>query len=305
MNVGSAEQCPACYNTRWSDDPIATKILGVPPPFRVRSCVNCRLGQLSPYLTENQIAELYGKSYFSGSGGSVAGAMSSGEDYSLAYAPVRLLKFGHTLSDVSHAYPKTRRVLDVGAATGEFVKLAAGLGFEASGLEFSEHAVSEARRLHGLEIRRGTLANLTEHERFDFIHLSHVMEHFPNPAGEVAQIHAHLETGGVTYIEVPFQFHFISRARALMASSAKFPFTAHSLHHAYFYTPQSLVRLLTRFGFIIDSIRCFDPRSYPQGTILQRMKRMLWTALDRGLGLGNTIEVFARRGPVASSTLGN
>jgi SAM-dependent methyltransferase len=72
------------------------------------------------------------------------------------------------------------------------------------GVELSEWGVAYARREFGLEVYRGTLAERGfAHGSFDVAVMADVIEHLPDPVGEVRRIHALLRPGGLMLILTP------------------------------------------------------------------------------------------------------
>jgi 2-polyprenyl-3-methyl-5-hydroxy-6-metoxy-1,4-benzoquinol methylase len=205
----------------------------------------------------------------------------------------RSRKFEKTLARIRKLHPAARRLLDVGAATGELVKMAHDFGFEADGIEMSKFAVAQAQEINGVALERNTLAGVSRSDYYDCIHLNHVFEHFNEPLTELRHIGRLLREGGLIYIEVPYQFQVIEKL-LFRVRGIKPVLTLHSLHHAYFYTPDTLARMLSANGFEILSVSVFDPERYPAADVKGRLKKMLWRTLAHG-SIGNYIELFARR----------
>lgn len=94
-------------------------------------------------------------------------------------------------------------VLDVGCGGGAFLAAAAGAGWRAVGIDFDAKAVEGARR-RGIDARLGGLdAVADEHDTYDAVTLSHVIEHLHDPAAALATIHRILKPGGRLYVETP------------------------------------------------------------------------------------------------------
>jgi SAM-dependent methyltransferase len=131
-----------------------------------------------------------------------------------------------------------RRLLDVGAGSGFFLKTAAERGWRVLGLEPSPQAVVHGRSL-GINMLEGffnaeTAANLG---RFDVVHLNNVLEQVPNPLRVVALARDLLATGGLLCLDVPSDFAPLQmRARA-------------APHHLNYFDFDSLADLVTRLGF--------------------------------------------------------
>jgi SAM-dependent methyltransferase len=91
-----------------------------------------------------------------------------------------------------------RRLLDVGCATGDFLVAGRAAGFEVEGLELSTWSCAVARE-RGLTVHQETLSRLAEERgpQFDVISLIGVIEHFPEPRAEMANIARLLRPSGI------------------------------------------------------------------------------------------------------------
>ncbi len=129
-------------------------------------------------------------------------------------------------------------VLEVGAATGEFVSVASDEGYEAYGAEPSEWAAAAARD-HGAEVLTGTLDDWQEEFSgftLDVITMFHCLEHVDDPVAVLAQCRSLLDDNGCLLIEVP---NYGCRAAEIpdldwIGWSFEFHvshFTAESIHH--------------------------------------------------------------------------
>jgi SAM-dependent methyltransferase len=97
------------------------------------------------------------------------------------------------------------RLLDVGCGSGAFLVQMAKLGWRTAGIDPDPAAVASAREA-GLKVTQGTLADLAPGEHagaFDAITLSHVIEHLPDPSGDLRRIHTLLRPHGLVWIATP------------------------------------------------------------------------------------------------------
>lgn len=140
-----------------------------------------------------------------------------------------------------------RRVLDVGAGIGEFVSAAAEAGFEASGIEPSEEAAATARD-RGTDVATTDMAGLTGAEgSFDAVVLMNVLEHVPDAALTLRQVHALLAAGGVCFVQVPNDFN-----RLQLTAQEKLGLPSWWVavpDHVNYFSFESLPRLAAGMGF--------------------------------------------------------
>ncbi|HEY1582734.1 MAG TPA: class I SAM-dependent methyltransferase [Chthoniobacterales bacterium] len=141
------------------------------------------------------------------------------------------------------------RFLDVGCSTGRALRLAATLGFEATGLDYSQWAVDYCRQL-GFETRHGSLIGQWEDaEMFDVIHCSHTIEHVPDPAVYISEMHRLLRPNGQLMLAFP---NYASFPRwTLRANWGAWCLDS----HLWQFTAAQMRRLLRQMDFRITSCR--------------------------------------------------
>jgi SAM-dependent methyltransferase len=141
-----------------------------------------------------------------------------------------------------------RRLLDVGCAAGFFLEVARERGWTVEGVEVSDYAADQARRL-GLKVFRGSLLELPDAEpRFDVVTMWDVIEHLERPDRALAKVRRMLEPGGVVAISTG---DFASLARRL--SGRHWRLFADPTH-LFFFDRRTLDALLERSGFRIASL---------------------------------------------------
>lgn len=94
------------------------------------------------------------------------------------------------------------RVLEIGCGAGGILHYFQQQGHNVTGLDLDEHYLEHGRTL-GLDLRQVDLDDFKTDERFDFIILNHVLEHFKNPVEKLKKIRALLKPGGLLHVEVP------------------------------------------------------------------------------------------------------
>lgn len=231
------------------------------------------------------------------------------ESVEAAEAPWREKLFADRLRHLQR-FVSRGRLLEVGCASGEFLRLAARAGFEAEGVEPEPHTSAQARETHGLNVFTGTLTEASyPSDSFDAVVLFHVLEHLDSPRQTVAEINRILRPGGVLAIETPsidtIWFRLLrARWRQFIPD------------HYFFFTPHTLGQLLEETGFralevkkagkpmsvrlFLDRIRRFNS---PLGKTLSRLARALGVE-NRMLYLnfGDVMLLFARKHPAHGDT---
>ena len=235
-------RCVLCGATSPREDRQFYRLLGLRAPWGVVKCSECELRWLSPRPTAAGYRELYHyENYFAGE--------HAVECYA-SLACARRPYFAQRIQRVERLFtgPGKLNILDVGAATGEFVVEAARRGHDANGIELSEGSREAAYSLYGVQLHGGELSDYAPCT-FDVIHINHVLEHMPDPSRTLRECHHLLRYGGILIIEVPQQFDNVLE-RIQYAFGLKRPvFNLYSLHHTYFFRAHHIRVLLDQVGF--------------------------------------------------------
>jgi len=182
--------------------------------------------------------------------------------HELADVPYPREKIGPEDSDslarIEGMIPDRARVLDLGTARGALGRALSARGCVVDGVEqdpvSAEAARPYYRRLHAIDLEHVDLAARLSGERYDVIVCADVLEHLRSPEPVVAAIPALLQPGGVLLVSVPnvgytgvvlelFFGRFEYRPRGLLDRT-----------HVRFFTRESIVDLLERGGFAVQSV---------------------------------------------------
>lgn len=157
----------------------------LPGDFRMVRCRQCSLVYLNPRPTADALSAFYPE----------------------AYAPyVQRGFFGRVTRWLRRREAAALRrtvgagaeVLEVGSAAGDLMVPLRDVGFRVTGVELSEHAASIAREQHQLEVHTGALADAPLDQRsFDAVIMRNVIEHVPDPKGDLERAASLLRPGGV------------------------------------------------------------------------------------------------------------
>jgi SAM-dependent methyltransferase len=289
--------CPLCQSTKsWQMD-VHTAILNLPgnSESTVHLCENCGAYYLWPYISDALISELYSKSYFTGlsDSNSKLHVPSSNNDYESEFAAVRISKFRKTVQTLIERVPNARNILDIGAATGDFLAVAQEYGLSVSGIELSSYAAAKAKEKYGFEFHQTGIVDYQGDEKYDLIHLNHVFEHFGSPHQALERLAKLLMPGGMIYVEVPFQFNLFEVIKYRLTGRRKV-FDIFSIHHPMFYRPRTLKRVFEDHGFNCNSMSVFNWSRYSAVGLKGHLKKIMWFAASF-VGQGIMIEAFFGR----------
>ena len=165
-------------------------------PLRTVICLDTGLVRNDPVPDDAELAQFYA------------------DDYRIRYKGARKPRRRQILRNFRRAavhvrtyrdlLEPSRRVLDVGAGSGEFAFLMTRLGKTVTGIEPNVDYAAYCRDELGLDVRTSHLApDLFLPAQFDLIRMNHVLEHLNNPVKYLGEIANWLAPDGLLYVEVP------------------------------------------------------------------------------------------------------
>lgn len=143
-----------------------------------------------------------------------------------------------------------RRLLDLGAGSGLFVRIAREAGWEAEGTELSTESRAWARTRHGVTLRDPETDPLPA-GAYDVVSIVNVLEQAPDPAALLRAARAALRPGGRLLLRVTnaaFHARWIRFATRLGLGDL-------AVLHGYGFTPASLRAALLAQGFRVLALR--------------------------------------------------
>lgn len=148
-------------------------------------------------------------------------------------------------------YQASGRLLDIGCATGEFLKEMKDRGFEVQGVELNSFAAAVAQEVYGLKVFIGPLAEFkAPGGTFDVITMWDVLEHLPSPYVSLQQINHWLRDEGYLFFSIPNIHSFDAKLFRSWWIGWDAP------RHLYLFPKPTLKRLLRDTGFNIIAMRC-------------------------------------------------
>ena len=198
-------------------------------------CRDCALLFVHPAVVDASV--IYSDDYFRG-----AEKTFGYVDYDADKEPM-IPTFHKYLSLVEKLRPAKGKLLDIGEETGFFINIAGERGWSASGIEVSDYAAAEGRR-KGLDVKTGTLSGAAlAPESVDAVTMFDVVEHFPDPAGEIRTAGEVLKKGGVLAINTPDAGSMLARFFGKKWHILVPP------EHLYYFNRANLALLLEKNGF--------------------------------------------------------
>jgi len=173
-------------------------------------------------------------------------------------------KYKITFKHLSKVIPKDKSILEIGFASGDLLKMFKNAGYSVCGLDTSKACVDSLNN-NNIRAFQGSITNNTIVERFDYIILSHVMEHILDLDSAMKSLKNLLSDEGVLYLESPDAEQYINHGVT--------PFKYIDIEHINHFTTQSFANLVKNHGLnIIDSGNKLNPigndKFYPACWIL-------------------------------------
>jgi SAM-dependent methyltransferase len=220
--------CPACPAGA-AQRPVTVR-WGV----RIVACEGCGLVFASPQPSEAELESYYGPEYFE---------RNAAKFLRLPLDPDVDLRFRRYLGELAAVCPKGK-VLDVGCGTGMFLRVARDAGYETRGIELSPYASALGRERLGLAIDTGRLEELDPAARFVAITMWDFLEHTSEPLAVLAAARRVLADGGHLLLTVPNVGSWWARCMG-----KRWVGFDKASEHLFYFTRESLSRLLARAGF--------------------------------------------------------
>ncbi len=204
--------------------------------YRVVRCEDCGLIFLNPQPSDDDLARIYGASYFLG---------SEDEAGRQAVSEIKQATAGLYLSEIRRYHgPETGRLLEIGCGDGDFLALAETAGWRVTGIEYASAACETARRrLKRGEVLCGELQRMNlPAGQFDLCVISDVLEHVRAPLDFLGEIHRVLKPGGTLFVATP----------SIDSWSARFmrqKWMEFKVEHLTYFDRQTLQTALFKSGF--------------------------------------------------------
>jgi SAM-dependent methyltransferase len=209
--------------------------------YDIVRCASCGLVYVNPRMPAATLAgAVYGPGYFDAEKGYGL------EDHFSAANRERSVKSGAERLKWIEKHKGKGRLLDVGCAGGFFMLAAKQRGWTPRGFEISEHAAAYARDKLGFDVTVGDFSALEpEPATFDLITMLDVIEHLPDPMQGLRNAAATLAPGGALFIATPNFAGLPARAQGANWGLIE------PEHHLYYFTPDTLGKMLEKAGFEI------------------------------------------------------
>ncbi len=218
--------------------------------YTICKCGRCGLVYVGEDVDDALLDRLYGAEYYQGRDG------SGFTDYAADEAKYRA-RFARRL-DQLRPHIADGRVLDVGCALGWFLAEAKEQGWQAEGVEMSEHAAEFVRTNHGVHVHTARLEDAPlEPSSFDLVALWDTIEHVPAPRRILERCLSLLRPGGFVVLSTGNHDAWRSRVQKQDWALMRPP------KHLYYFTPRTLRSLVDQVGFTTVTVWQEPPQRIP------------------------------------------
>ena len=197
-------KCPSCSASEAKLIRAGCKDLlhGVAGEWNLLECRSCGLVYTTPFLDLNRLLDYYPTNYNPYNPAKSLRANFLGNTIRGGLMLPYRLFFGNP--DWAEAPFGEKRLIDIGCGGGGFLAEATRQGWQCCGVDLSPVAVAAARaRVPTARIENCELAALDAAEKFDFINMSHVLEHLPHPKEALRGCFERLRPSGKLRVVVP------------------------------------------------------------------------------------------------------
>jgi 2-polyprenyl-3-methyl-5-hydroxy-6-metoxy-1,4-benzoquinol methylase len=240
--------CPFCGSTKYK----SYQKFGSRMQYRSVLCKNCKLVYLSPRPKYDQhfIDAAYASYY------QYAVNLQMNDETIVKHSSVQLFRM--ELNYIEHFDKMKTAVLDIGSGMGTFLYAAKPFYKEAVGLDVSEKMAKYVEQQVGIKVFVCQLEDFEYPTKFSLIHMSHVLEHVPNPVEWLQKSKSLLEKNGILVINIPHKFsldrlfqHFLYRMKIKKQFSSGWNDPYRTPDHLFEPTIPAMKFLLNKTGYKI------------------------------------------------------
>ncbi len=273
--------CVICKSAVYYERAAFTKRIGADgSKFKIVKCAKCGLHSLNPLPTDEELMEIYGDYSFKGDRQVVE------------------------INRIETIYPRKIRtfrkynqeiqsILDIGAGLGGFVCTAIKSGINrVVGIEMEKEQTELAHRIFNVNLNNTTFEEYikSNKDKYDAVHMHHVLEHMKNPFSTLVQINRLLNPTGILLFEVPNQFFVFPTEIYIRLGLIKSLKPYNPFHHLYFFSPNVIKKIVKQAGYEILELNVFENE---RKNLKKQFKRFI--AKIFYLPTSNIIEVVCKK----------
>lgn len=262
-----------------------TRFLFKKNSYQVVQCAMCDFVFVHPPPTPQELKRFYDRrDYFE------AGNAFGYADYTTMSRQKYGATWSYRLDQLGKRMPTCGVLLDLGCATGTFLKMARERGWTVAGVELSAYAAKTAQENLGIPVARSI--HHVPSASVDALTAWEYIEHLIDPTAELREVWRVLKPGGWFALSTPNTQNLLANEDLWAWAEMKPP------EHLAFFTAETLTRWLTPTGFVSIYVEGIVPIGLLYPTGIRRFTRML----DH-LGVGPTLRKIIGRRKLPSALL--
>jgi SAM-dependent methyltransferase len=243
------KNCPICQSSNIVGDSIDLQRFG--PHISRARCQHCELVFANPMADSNDLFQYYNDYYEKDI------YLSMNYKYYIEKEIKNIKSLNKTLifkkAPYFSFYKHSGKFLDVGCGLGLGLAYANQLGFELYATEFDQGAIDFVKKQFSVEVFKGELfsANFPDNN-FDFVHISHVIEHVLDPIAYILEMKRILKPGGVLAIGTPDISSLLYKSfKWFNHLQLKVPPIIDGLEHTYVFPKNLLATVVKQQGLYV------------------------------------------------------
>ncbi len=241
--------------------------------FTLMECPRCTARFILPFPREDELSKYYKSSDYISHTDTSRGMIN------------RIYRFARTQTLrskrrwIENATGRSQgRLLDVGAATGHFLKAMQDKGWDVTGVEPDEGARKRAKETFNLDVLPQEDLKTLPAKSFDVVTLWHVLEHIHDLHGTLETLKGLLKDSGTLVVAVPNYLSYDARYYGKRWAAWDPP------RHLYHFTPKAMGMLMKSHGLSITSIHRMPLDSFYVSLLSEKLRRR--SSLLRGFIVG-------------------
>ena len=279
------DKCPICEKTDLEDYLKTKDFTFSKESFVVQKCKHCGFRFTNPIPKEEDIGSYYGAdNYMSHATKSRKGLLP------FVYKRVRNMNLNNKLKLVKK-YANGKKLLDIGAGNGFFLKACEIEQFVVAGLEPDEKARKVAFDDYGLELKDPQHLSNIKDGSIDVITMWHVLEHVYHLKKDIAEYKRVLKNDGSLIIALPNIDSFDSTYYKEYWDGLDLPL------HLYHFTPNDVKNLFEQFNMDVIEMK---PMKFDSYWVSMNSEKFKGGSLPKAFFIGWKSNLKAKNGKYSS-----
>lgn len=245
--------------------------------FTYLKCLDCELIYQSPRPTYDAqfLNEAYAEYYVF--------------DPNYRYSESELLGWDKELLDILKFDKRRTAILDIGSCMGDFLKASQKYYTNCVGVDVSENMAHFTENQLKTKIHIGDYVDIKFDEKYSCVHMSHVIEHIPNPNEWIQKTKTILEENGILVMSIPNMNSLDRRFKLFLKRiglrKGNWKDNSRTPDHLFEPTISSTKRLFAKNGFKVLDFYTYSRSDMNASTLFGRI-------YNRKFKLGSNLRFF-------------